>query len=58
MTALQASRNAHILSWLLRFESACALPSGVLRGFETTSIFSGSFCEKKRVSQSVEIEQF
>ena len=38
MAALQASRNAHNLPRLLRFRIACALPSGVIRGCETTPI--------------------
>jgi hypothetical protein len=35
---LQASRNAHPPQADCAFESARALPSGVIRGFETTSI--------------------
>ena len=34
---LQASRNAHPPQADCAFESACALPSGVIRGCETTS---------------------
>jgi hypothetical protein len=37
MVALQAFRNAHPPQAGCAFESACALPSGVIRGFETTS---------------------
>jgi len=41
MAALQASRNAHPPQADCAFESACALPSGVIRGYETTSML---FC--------------
>jgi hypothetical protein len=36
---LQASRNAHPPQADCAFESACALPSGVIRDCETTSSF-------------------
>jgi hypothetical protein len=41
MAALHASRNAHILAWLLRFRIGLLLALGVIRGFETTSIDDG-----------------
>jgi len=33
MAALQASRNAHLLPWLLRFRIGLRLPSGVIGYF-------------------------
>jgi len=53
MAALQASQNAHPPQADCAFESACALPSGVIRGCETTSIrrrISGGFSATKEES--------